>query len=87
MRDLRLFGPAAVLAAGCLLLFGVQLQRPIRLERPLRAMPLVVAGYNGVDRVMARGLKPRDGLRRHRHVDQELQPVRSIVSSSARLAA
>ncbi len=54
MRNLRLFGPAAVLGAGCLLLFGVQLQRPIRLQQPLSAMPLVVAGYNGVDRVISK---------------------------------
>jgi hypothetical protein len=41
----------------------------------------------GVDGVMTDGPEMRDGLGRHRHVDQKLQPVSSMVSSSARLAA
>jgi hypothetical protein len=41
----------------------------------------------GVDRVMTDGPEMRHSEGRHRHVDQELQPVSSIVSSSARLAA
>jgi hypothetical protein len=41
----------------------------------------------GVDRAMTDGPEMRHSEGRHRHVDQELQPVSSMVSSSARLAA
>jgi hypothetical protein len=40
----------------------------------------------GMDGVVAHRLKVRDGLWGERHVDEELQPVNSTVSSSARLA-
>ena len=43
-----------MLGGGCLLLFGVHLQRPIRLDKPLREMPLVVAGFSGADRVISK---------------------------------
>jgi len=50
MRELRYFAPAGLLAAGCVLLFGVHLQHPMRLERPLRTMPVQLAGLTGSDR-------------------------------------
>jgi EpsI family protein len=50
MHKLRLFAPAAILGVGCVLLFGVHLQHPVRLERPLRSMPLKLAGAIGTDR-------------------------------------
>jgi EpsI family protein len=50
MREIRLFAPAALLGAGCFLLFGSHLQRIVSLDRPLRAMPLELAGYDGSDR-------------------------------------
>ena len=42
---------------------------------------------DGVDRIMTGSPKMRPSIGRHRHVDQELQPVSSMISSSARLAA
>jgi hypothetical protein len=42
---------------------------------------------DGVDRIMTGSPKMRPSVGRHRHVDQELQPVSSMISSSARLAA
>src|SRR2546426_5318040 len=41
----------------------------------------------GVDRIMTGGPKMRRSVGRHRHVDQKLQPLSSMISSSARLAA
>ncbi len=53
MREIRLFVPAALLGAGCVLLFGVHRQHPTRLAQPLRTMPLEVAGYTGVERTVS----------------------------------
>jgi EpsI family protein len=53
MRDLRLFVPAAILAAGCLLLTGVRRQHTAPLGGPLRAMPVVLAGTDGRERSMS----------------------------------
>lgn len=53
MRDLRLFAPAALLAAGCLLNFGVRSQHAAPLERPLRSIPIVLAGQAGDERTMS----------------------------------
>ena len=50
MRELRLFGPAGLFLAACVLMFGVHLQHPIRLDRPLRSMPLQLAGVSGTER-------------------------------------
>jgi EpsI family protein len=50
MRDLRLFAPAAILAVGCALQFGVRRQDRAPLAGPLRAMPVALAGTNGRDR-------------------------------------
>jgi hypothetical protein len=41
----------------------------------------------GMDGVMTPGLKVLHSPRSHGHVDEELQPASSTVSSSARLAA
>lgn len=62
MRNLRLFAPALLLGAGCLLLFGVQHQRPVRLDRPLAAMPLVLAGYTGIERPVSEGEQKVAGM-------------------------
>jgi hypothetical protein len=40
-----------------------------------------------VDRIMTGSSQVWPSVGRHRHVDQELQPVSSMISSSARLAA
>jgi EpsI family protein len=53
MRELRLFAPAALLMAGCYLLFGLQRQHPVQLARPLRTMPLHLAGFTGSERVVS----------------------------------
>ncbi len=53
MREIRLFAPAALLGAGCMLLFGSHLQHPARLAQPLHTMPLEVAGYLGVERTVS----------------------------------
>jgi EpsI family protein len=53
MREARLFAPAAMMAAGCLLLFGVRRQYAAPLTKPLRAMPVDVAGNEGRDREMS----------------------------------
>lgn len=45
------------------------------------------AEIDGVDRIMTGSPKMRPSVGRHRHVDQKLQPVSSMISSSARLAA
>src|ERR671918_1024256 len=42
---------------------------------------------DGMDRIMTSSPKMRPSVGRHRHVDQELQLVSSMISSSARLAA
>ena len=42
---------------------------------------------DGVDRIMTGSSQVWPSVGRHRHVDQELQPVSSMISSSARLAA
>ena len=53
MREARLFGPAAILAAGCLLLLGVRRQHAAPVETALRAMPVALAGTDGRDRDMS----------------------------------
>ena len=53
MRETRLFAPAAVLVAGCLLLLGVRRQHVAPLARPLRAMPVALAGTPGRERDMS----------------------------------
>lgn len=53
MREARLFAPAAMMAAGCLLLFGVRRQYTAPLAAPLRTMPVAVAGAEGRDREMS----------------------------------
>ena len=53
MRDLRLFAPAAILLAGCLLLLGVRRQHTAPLAGPLRAMPVALASTDGRDRDMS----------------------------------
>jgi len=52
MREARLFAPAAIMAAGCLLLLGVRRQYQVSLEDPLRAMPVALAGTEGRDKDM-----------------------------------
>lgn len=52
-RDLRLFAPAALLAAGCLLQFGVRRQHVAPLGQPLRSIPVALAGYPGSERVIS----------------------------------
>ena len=52
MREARLFAPAAIMAAGCLLLLGVRRQYQVSLEDPLRAMPVALAGTEGRDKNM-----------------------------------
>jgi len=42
---------------------------------------------DGVDRIMTGSPEMRSSIGRHRHVDQKRQPVSSMISSSARLAA
>jgi EpsI family protein len=49
-RAARLLAPAALLVAGCLLQFGVRRQHVAALDRPLRSMPVALAGYDGDDR-------------------------------------
>lgn len=53
MRDARLFLPAAILAAGCVLLTGVRRQYTAPLGGPLRAIPVALAGTDGRDRAMS----------------------------------
>ena len=53
MRDARLFAPAAVMAAGCLLLLGVRPQHVAPLGAPLRRMEVPLAGLQGQDRDMS----------------------------------
>jgi EpsI family protein len=54
VRDARPFLPAAVLAAGCLLLFGVRQQHVAPpLPNALQSMPVALAGYDGRDRGMS----------------------------------
>jgi len=53
MREARLFAPAFIMAAGCLLLFGVRRQHAAPLAEPLRTMPVAVAGSEGRDRDMS----------------------------------
>jgi EpsI family protein len=62
MRELRLFAPAGLLAVGCALLFGVQSQRPVRLDRPLTSMPLALAGYSGIERKVSEGEQEVAGM-------------------------
>ena len=62
MREIRLFAPAAVLATGCLLIFGAQRQRPVRLDRPLATMPLALAGYTGIERKVSEGEQKVAGM-------------------------
>ena len=52
MREARLFTPAALLALGSAVLFSVHLQRPMHLAKPLRTMPVQLAGYRGADRTV-----------------------------------
>lgn len=53
MRDLRLFAPAALLVVGCFLNFGVRAQHAAPLERPLRSIPISLAGHQGDERTMS----------------------------------
>ena len=53
MREARLFAPAAIMAAGCLLLLGVRRQHQASLVDPLRAMPVALAGTDGRDKDMS----------------------------------
>ena len=53
MRDARLFAPAAILLAGCVLLTGVRRQHAAPLADPLRGMPVALAGTDGRDRDMS----------------------------------
>jgi EpsI family protein len=53
MRDARLFAPAAILLAGCLLQVGVRPQHGAPLPGPLRAMPVALAGTEGRERAMS----------------------------------
>lgn len=53
MRDARLFAPAALLGAGCLLLLGVRPQHSSPLGAPLRQMAVPLAGHEGRDRDMS----------------------------------
>ena len=53
MREARLFVPAVIMAAGCLLLFGVRRQQAAPLTEPLRTMPVDLAGTEGRDREMS----------------------------------
>ena len=52
MRNARLFAPAAILLAGCLLQVGVRPQHNAPLTGPLRAMPVALAGTEGREREM-----------------------------------
>ena len=49
MRDRMRFGPAILLAVGCLLLLSVQAQRSMALQAPLSQLPDPLAGYTHVD--------------------------------------
>ena len=53
MREARLFAPAAIMTAGCLLLLGVRRQHHVSLVDPLRAMPVALAGTDGRDKDMS----------------------------------
>jgi EpsI family protein len=50
MREWRLFGPAAVLLVGCFLTASARRQERVNLAKPLRTMPLVLAGFSGTER-------------------------------------
>lgn len=52
MRDARLFAPAMILGAGCLLLLGVRPQYSAPLATPLKSMAVPLAGTEGVERTM-----------------------------------
>lgn len=52
MRRVRLFAPAAVLIAGCLLQAGVRRQHGAPLVHPLAVLPVALAGYGGWERPM-----------------------------------
>jgi len=52
MRETRLFAPAAIMAAGCVLMSGARRQHAAPLEDPLRAMPVALGGVEGRDRDM-----------------------------------
>lgn len=53
MREARLFAPAALMAAGCVLLLGVRRQHVAPLDYPLRSMPIALAGTEGRERDMS----------------------------------
>jgi EpsI family protein len=54
MREWQRYLPASVLGAGCLLIgTNTTQQREMPLATPLASLPQVVAGYQGVDRVLS----------------------------------
>ncbi|HEX7122624.1 MAG TPA: EpsI family protein [Gemmatimonadaceae bacterium] len=52
MRSVRLFAPAVVLIAGCLLQAGVRRQHGAPLARPLAVLPVALAGFGSWERPM-----------------------------------
>src|SRR5262245_52671733 len=52
MREALRFAPAAIMAAGCLLLGGARSQHVAPLGEPLRIMPVAIGGTDGRDRDM-----------------------------------
>ena len=53
MRDWRIFAPAGLLMVGCLLTASARRQEQVTLARPLRSMPLALAGFAGSEREIA----------------------------------
>lgn len=50
MRDWRLFAPAGLLLVGCLMTASARRQERVNLAKPLRTMPLALAGFSGTER-------------------------------------
>ena len=48
-RPLGPWWPATIMAAGCILLLGVDRQRPTVLSAPLTVVPTSILGFQGVD--------------------------------------
>ena len=52
MRRLREFAPALLFLIGLALVQSAQRQRVMRLDQPLKILPLTVAGISGEERVV-----------------------------------
>jgi EpsI family protein len=53
MRDVTRFAPAAILAAGCLLISGVRDQKQMEPRIPMSALPIALPGYANRDTTIA----------------------------------